>query len=241
MLVFLLVTAIPAGAITNGTSDYDGAYPYVGIVQGAGICSGTLIAPTVLLTAGHCTVGMETVWVTFVPEIYDFDEVNIPGTAYTHPDFCEGCAPGLGGTSQYDVGIVVFEVPPIEPGWYPSLAGDGTVDTLANGTTLTAVGYGVQDFQVGGGPPQGAGLGVRSYASVSFINNNHNLAGTFLKHSSIQGQGGGGVCAGDSGGPILSNGAILAVISFSNWNCNSSAYAQRVDIPQVSGWIGEFL
>jgi hypothetical protein len=48
--------AAPAGAITGGRPD-NTAHPYVGIViapDGA-FCSGVLLAPRVLLTAGHCT------------------------------------------------------------------------------------------------------------------------------------------------------------------------------------------
>jgi hypothetical protein len=238
LLAIFLLTAAPAGAITNGTADYDVNYPYVGIIEGSGICSGSLISPTVLLTAGHCTAGMGTVWVTFVPEIYSFDEITIPGTAYTHPNYCLGCSPGQGGTAVYDVGVVVFDEPIIVDR-YASLPSEGQVNALANGSGLMAVGYGVQEFQRGGGPPLGAGLGVRAYAPVSFINNNHNTADMFLKLSSIAGQGGGGICSGDSGGPILSGDTVLGVTSFSNWNCNSSSYAQRIDIPAVLNFIAD--
>jgi len=65
----LLVGAVPAGAIVNGTPD-NGEHPMVGELlfyipdeidprfedPGAWFtCSGTLLSPTVLLTAGHCT------------------------------------------------------------------------------------------------------------------------------------------------------------------------------------------
>lgn len=238
LLAMLLVSVAPAAAITNGTPDYDAAYPYVGIVEGdGGICSGSLLSPYILLTAGHCATDGSTVWVTFVPEIFSFDEITIAGTMHVHPDFCPGCAPQMGGVPTYDVGVVVFENP-IDVGWYASLPYEGQVNDLANGTTLMAVGYGVQGF-TRGGPPQGAGLGVRNYAPVSFINNNHKLADMFLKHSANGGQG--GTCAGDSGGPILMGDQILAVISFNNWNCNSSSYAQRIDIPEVRSWVASFL
>jgi len=60
-LMLLLAVGIPAAAIIGGEPDGD-RHPYVGMVWGsagageyAWACSGTLIAPTVFLTAGHCT------------------------------------------------------------------------------------------------------------------------------------------------------------------------------------------
>lgn len=60
-LAALLVTVAPAGAVTDGELDGDG-HPYVGLMvaqdaEGNPLwrCSGTLISPTLYLTAGHCT------------------------------------------------------------------------------------------------------------------------------------------------------------------------------------------
>ena len=57
------VVALPASAITDGSPDGD-AHPYVGLMVAQDAdgdplwrCSGTLISPTLFLTAGHCTEG----------------------------------------------------------------------------------------------------------------------------------------------------------------------------------------
>jgi len=61
LMALLLGTIGTALAVTNGEPD-NGAHPFVGLMvaddaEGNPLwrCSGTLISPTVFLTAGHCT------------------------------------------------------------------------------------------------------------------------------------------------------------------------------------------
>jgi len=60
VFVLLAITVVPAFAVTDGELDGD-EHPMVVLllmeVNGAPAfrCSGTLLSPTVLLTAGHCT------------------------------------------------------------------------------------------------------------------------------------------------------------------------------------------
>ena len=60
----------------------------------------------------------------------------------------------------------------------------------------------------------------------------------------MPGEGSGGTCFGDSGGPDLLAGTntVLAVNSYvTNNNCSGVGYSFRVDTPEVLGWIGDFL
>jgi hypothetical protein len=86
---FLAATP-PAGAITGGTEDLGNKYSNVGMVvfyqpDGRFRCSGTLIAPRVLLTAAHCTFqDIGKVIVTFDPLISrtaEESEIDIPRAA----------------------------------------------------------------------------------------------------------------------------------------------------------------
>jgi hypothetical protein len=52
----------------------------------------------------------------------------------------------------------------------------------------------------------------------------------------------GGLCFGDSGGPVLYGTTILAVNSFViNGNCAGSGYSYRIDQPEILAWINSFL
>ena len=120
-----LFAAAPAGAIIGG--ERDTVHTSVGLVRfttadGRFRCSGTLISPTVVLTAGHCTEGPATgVYVSFdtdlaldplAPNITPEEKANreahyITGTA--HPD--PGWTGKLSFAKQHDQGVVVLDAP----------------------------------------------------------------------------------------------------------------------------------
>ena len=83
----VLATAAPAGAITGGTFDAQNTYDDVGLIAfyDDGVryrCSATLVTPTVLLTAAHCTYGVDgSNVVTFDTDLTDDGSTLLPVAA----------------------------------------------------------------------------------------------------------------------------------------------------------------
>lgn len=278
-LVLVLAIASVATAITNGQPDGDN-HPYVGLLvfdvfdpeEGENVpawrCSGALIAPNVVLTAGHCTDGAAAARIWFDEDV-TYDAVPFPlypyggpgsgaveGTPYTNPEYRSdenpyGGGNGLPAFSYRDVGIVVLDEE-VDVGGFADLPDAGLADTLKNKTEIDFVGYGVQyQGKIPGNalpqpPPyyRWTGPRVRMYAPSEFVSGKFVHSAEFMRLSLNPGGGTGGTCFGDSGGPDLLGGTdtVLAVNSYvTNVNCSGVGYSSRVDIPEVLDWINGFI
>jgi hypothetical protein len=269
--VFVSLLVSPALAITGNYAPDNGKHPYVCLVgfydqnkQWLWRTTGSLLSPTVVLTAGHGTDGATyaAVWfdekIAYDPEHPDphgypnYEATNAyQGTPHTMPGFGYYLDNnGLVGFITNDAGIVVLDkpVPTNVVSQYAQLPNAGTVDTLKVGTEVTHVGYGVQ-YEVtpkNNGGPYGAWTGQRARfcATANLLSNKDFLSSTFMKCSENAAQGKGGTAFGDSGGPTLlgSTDIILAVTSFGpNSNCAGVGYYFRVDTPDVLKWINGLL
>ncbi|HEY5983915.1 MAG TPA: trypsin-like serine protease [Anaerolineales bacterium] len=256
-LAMMLSVVGMAAAITNGVPDGTN-HPYVGLAVfddangPAWRCSASLLTPTIVLTAGHCTDGAVAarVWFDSVvqgnPEYPFSGPSSYDGTPYTFSDFCIGCGNGLPGFAAGDAGIIVLSepVPTSVVSTYAALPEAGVVDTLANKTGIDFVGYGVQAEHRGGGQPFWTGQKVRMFAPSELVSGEFVHSAEFLRLALNPGGGSGGTCFGDSGGPDLLAGTnvVLGVNSYvTNSNCTGVGYSFRVDQPAVLSWINSFL
>ena len=216
MALAILVAGGVAKAIINGEPDRGPkAHPYVGTLvtvptsgqfkgQRIPVCSGTLISPKVFLTAGHCT---DLLMKEDLPSYVSFDPTYKPGasllkkgTPYTHPKFCnsiqcsQGCPEIVSRPRlRYDAGVVVLEEP-VRMATHGALPKAGLVDTLKEGQRLTAVGYGVTRYKIGGGArPQPVYPGDRNRATVRLLNTKDPAVGEmFVKTTGVSLTGGKG-------------------------------------------------
>jgi len=250
-------TAHPAGAITFGQPDGD-RHPEVGAMLADWdptnpgpdvVCSGTLIAPTVFLTASHCTVDFEAadadVWVTFDPE-YDESTPDatgaISGTPVSHPEFG---APG-GGSDIHDIAVILLDSAPagIEPAQLPTagLLDDLKAQHALDDETFTAVGYGtVRETKTGG--PQGfePADGVRRFALQTALS----LQKTWLTLSMNPSTGDGGTCYGDSGGPHYLGGEdshlLVSLTVTGDSMCRATDRTYRLDTASARDFLDDFV
>ncbi len=251
LVVVWLTAAVPLGAVTNGRPDVQN-HPYVGLaiqfiptMPGfITVCSGSALSATVFLTAAHCFDPSQPVYVTYkTAPPYSFPGDFTSGTFYPDPAWCLGCGSGIAQADTHDVAVITLDSPR-DPGAFAELPEQGVVDTLGMRTPVDLVGYGTNTFTRGGGPPQRVLLLTRYYAPSLIIQSNNLQSSDLIKLSANPAQGKGGICFGDSGGPDLLGGTdtVLAVNSFvTNANCAGVTYSQRVDLPDILAFIGQFL
>ena len=239
--LFALVPT-PALSITHGTPDTTNRYPSVGLLAFRNAdgeyehrCSGTLIAPTIVLTAAHCTIDMARVHAYFsyqVPDDFRENPSGVPGRPHTDPGYDPN-------TGTNDVGVVQLSSP-VSLAEYPVLPHARFLTQLKRShriqdDTFVNVGYGVLD----GWPPPNLVLNEDRWWSTSPYRGLTHDDLVLLMTNQATGQG--GTCGGDSGGPHFWKRTLIiaSVTSWGDANCVSLDMTQRVDKPSVLDWIAD--
>ncbi|MDN3351118.1 trypsin-like serine protease [Actinomadura sp. DC4] len=239
------VPSSPASAITNGTPDGE-SHPAVGALVGTkafpdgtwSYCTGTLISPTVFLTAAHCgEAGQKTALVSFSSR-YQLGAGVYVGRYVIDPAYREKA-------ELHDIAVVVFTtpIPGIKPARLPAA---GLLDRLkANGTLessiFTPVGY-------GSALPTGAHAQTMHYSdtrrrtTISY----DRLSTNWLNLSVDTAKNEGGTCFGDSGGPNFLGGPasdllVATTISGDDDACKATNLDYRLDSPAARTFLRKYV
>ena len=253
MLVALLIAAVmpsAAQAITYGTPT-GAEYPYVGglvtdlnsrgeTVEPYVYCTGTLISPTVFLTAAHCDIsdrtGDNVACVTFDPVLTDKSKLYC-GTFTASPYYT------YRQNDPNDLAVIVFEQPirgitPAtviqEVGYLDALFASGD---LTQSTEFISVGYGGTEFTNAPGGPTAQYLDTRMYAVGTF----NALGPGYLRISQNPATGDAGTCYGDSGGPQFLDGVLVSITVTGDVLCKSTNVVQRLDTELAQAFLQQYI
>ncbi len=264
----LVGPAGPVAASTGGTVDTSNTYSGVAMIAfyEDGVryrCSATLVSPTVLLTAAHCTAGTTgKTAVTFKSVVAETAPSGLPvagspATGYTSKEITD--SDYLAGTShahpQYsnftdtdnwnDVGVIVLDEAKTDVAITP-IASLGTLDRIQRrdlrSTLFRAVGYGTEVRKADSGPQKPTPM------SYPILRRFVDMPGQKLTPQILQTNGNehdnagtGGTCFGDSGGPVILNGEIVGVTSYGlTSNCRYIGGYQRVDIAAAKRFLATY-
>jgi secreted trypsin-like serine protease len=201
--------------IINGTTDTTHTAVVALVTQGQQFCSGTLIAPRVVVSAGHCLkdTGLSASDIT----IFFGNTVGGSGTSVkvtklqVHPSYYAKSD----GTPMNDVSVLVLaQDAPVSP-----MAWQSTALSSIVGQSVLMVGYGVTSAS------KQTGNGTRRKVTQKITGQDS----TFLYY----GDAVSGTCQGDSGGPtFLDESGVLtlvAVTSYGDTSCVKLGANTRVD------------
>lgn len=230
-------------------------------------CSGALISPTKFVTAGHCAdtaegaasarvyfqqdAGKNFDPATGVDPVSGYPNTCAPGTlgvvcATSSQLYNYGFANFAGFPNTRDVGLVILDQPIALPE-YGQLPQAGVLNGLdkARGkkdTVFTVSGYGLSLSVQEHSALSNLSFRVRLMAQSTLTNLGSANTDGYNLQTQGNGNGRGGTCSGDSGGPVFlggpSSNLIVAVTSFGmNALCRGTDFAYRLDQVDVLNWI----
>jgi secreted trypsin-like serine protease len=247
----LTATAAPSMAIVGGTNAAAGEYPAVAQISFgfAFQCTGTLISPDTILTAGHCS-SMTSATNVASPAAYPPQTINVRighnvnGTGgevvpvsqvIVQPSY-------LGPNAKHDISLLKLSrnstKTPVK------VAGSAETGLWAAGVNETIVGWGVT--RENGSQPNNLQKATVPIVADATCDSNYSSYGGIDETTEICAgypQGGTDTCQGDSGGPMFGgSGAGLRVVGSTSWGegcarANRPGIYARVGAPVLREWI----
>lgn len=218
------------GKIYNGVIADIADLPAVVLVEGDGMCTGTVIASTWVLTAAHCFDDggtQATVWIGF-DDIADLDEGVASQRVITHPDYDAD-------TWEADIALIELssatETPP------QALSVSGAASPIGSSAVIT--GWGLQSNN-----PDVESDNLRR-GEVTVVDCEGNIDPALADIFVCAGSDTQDVCQGDSGGPLLavtSSGLVQVGLVSHGEACdqNSSLVGIYTSISHYRAWIDGF-
>ena len=191
---------------------------------GGGTCTGTLVAPTIVLSAAHCVEGVSSGRAYFGLGGGNgfYDDVRVIDIA-THRAYS--------GFKEKDIALLRLERQPDDVNGDPMEPVRFNLDALDQSWIdypITTVGFGHNIAPTGGDPSTGTGSGTQRQveSKILGVTAEHLLVGTMDQNT----------CQGDSGGPTFAKidgeWVVMAVTSFGTFNCLGQSNLARTDVYQ---------
>ncbi len=232
-------------------------YPYLAFIEGvqatAGYaCTGTVVAPRVVLTAGHCVEDIESSSIVEPSLIAVATGVsNLRKIPHEQVSTVERVLayPGFDPTELHgDAGLLILSAPVAAPPIALATAEDATL--YAPGDELTVAGWGIDNRRTGHAPNQlqSATVPIEEASRCKdgtqrfypFFEPDRQVCTLDAPHFHIT------TCHGDSGGPAIATRpdgtpVELGVTSLGDGTCNPASPAVFTRVDQISTWVQSWI
>ncbi len=229
----MVIGATPSGAVVNGEATTASAHPWqVALMDNAGhFCGGSIISPTQIVTAAHCTEGMSAGDITIragVTNVTDSSGQDRAVASVTeHPDYAS--------TQVGDIAVITL-AQPLQLNENVQAIGLATDADVAANTTGVVTGWGALSEN------DEAGSETLLAAQVPLVSDGAcSTMGIDAAKEACAGGTGTDSCYGDSGGPLVVTGTDGApkLAGVTSWGdeCGGATPGVYADVPGLTDFI----